>query len=117
MKIGSVTVFLLLLGISLFQPVVARYEARRYYRKALKILAPCVWFATDNIYHETLDYTSLKEPESVTDLTKSRKTILFTLTISTDISSSSVSFPLPVPSGFEETGTLVRRYRQERLSS
>ncbi len=118
MWIGAVAVFLLLLGIGLFQPVVARYEAYRYQRKALCISEPRVWFASDGIYHETLGYTSLKELEKVTDQTRPRKAIQFTLTVSTDTSNSSVAYPFPVPTGCEErAGRLARRYRQERLGS
>jgi len=114
--IGAVAVFLLLLGIGLFQPVMARYEAYRYHRKALCVSEPHVWFASDGIYHETLGYTSLKELEKVTDQTRSRKAIQFTLSVSTDTSYSSVAYPFPVPTGYEErAGTLTRRYRQERL--
>lgn len=116
--IGAVTVFLLLLGIGLFQPVMARYEAYRYRRKALRVSEPHVWFASDGIYHETLGYTSLKELEKVTDRTRSRKAIQFTLEVSTDTSTSSVAYPFAVPTGCEErAGRLVRRYRQERLGS
>jgi hypothetical protein len=116
--IGAVTVFLLLLGIGLFQPVMARYEAYRYQRKALRVSEPRVWFASDGIYHETLGYTSLKELEKVTDRTRSRKAIQFTLGVSTDTSTSSVAYPFAVPAGCEErAGRLVRRYRQERLRS
>jgi hypothetical protein len=115
---GAVAVFLLLLGIGLFQPVMARYEAYRYLRKAVCISEPRVWFAYDGIYHETLGYTSLKEVEKVTDQTRSRKAIQFTLTVSTDTSTSSVAHPFPVPTGCEErAGRLARRYRQERFRS
>ena len=116
MWIGAVAVFLLLLGIGLFQPVMARYEAYRYHRKALCVSEPRVWFASDGIYHETLGYTSLNELEKVTDQSRSRRAIQFTLTVSTDTSNSSVAYPFPVPTGCEErAGRLARRYRQERL--
>ena len=116
MWIGAVAVFLLLLGIGLFQPTIARYNAYRYRRKALRVLEPRVWFASDGIYHETLGHTSLKEIEKITDQTRTRKAIRFTLSFSTDSSISSVSYPLPVPAGCEERASrLVHRYRQERL--
>ena len=116
--IGAVAVFLLLLSIGLFQPMMARYEAYRYRRKALCVSEPRVWFASDGIYHETLGYTSLQELEKVTDQTRSRKAIQFTLTVSTDTSNSSVAYPFPVPTGCEEqAGRLARRYRQERFGS
>ena len=112
----AIAVFVLLLGIGLFQPVMARYEAHRYHRKALRVSEPHVWFAPEGIYHETLGYTSLKDLEKVTNQTRSRKAIQFTLTVSTDTSDSSVAYPFPVPNGCEErAGKLVRRYRQERL--
>jgi hypothetical protein len=118
MWIGAMAVFLLLLGIGLFQPVMARYEAYRYHRKALCVSEPRVWFASDGIYHETLGYTSLKELEKVIDQTRSRKAIQFTLAVSTDTSTSSVAYSFPVPAGCEErAGRLARRYRQERFRS
>jgi hypothetical protein len=118
MWIAAIAVFVLLLAIGLFQPVMARYEAYRYHRKALRVSEPHVWFASDGIYDEALGYTSLKDLEKVTDQTRSRKAIQFTLTVSTDTSDSSVAYPFPVPGGYEErAGKLVRRYRQERLGS
>ncbi|MBN1267317.1 MAG: hypothetical protein JXA25_17635 [Anaerolineales bacterium] len=117
MWILAVVVFLLLLGIGLFQPVVARYNADRYRRKCLRVAEPRVWFASEGVYHEALGHTSLKELEKVTDQIRSRKAITFTITVSTESSDYSVSLPFPVPSGCEErAGILVRRYRQERLS-
>jgi uncharacterized membrane protein len=111
----AVAVFLLLLGIGLFQPKVARYKANRYRRKALCVAKPRVWFASNGIYHETLGYTSLKELIKVTDQTKSRKAIRFNLKISTDESSNLVVYSFSVPTGYEERASrLVRRYRQER---
>ena len=116
MWIAAVAVFLLLLGIGLFQPIAARYNANRYRRKSLRVAEPRVWFASDGIYHEALGHTSLKELEKVTDQTKSRKAIQFTLTVSTESSTYLVACPFPVPSGCEErAGRLVRRYREERL--
>jgi hypothetical protein len=116
MWISAVAVFLVSLGAGLFQPLIARYNANRYRRKALRVSEPCVWFAFDGVYHEALGYTSLKELEKVTDRTRSRKAIQFTLTISTDTSTSSVPYLFSVPAGCEErAGRLVRRYRQERL--
>ena len=115
---SAVAVFLLLLGIGLCQPVMARYDAYRYLRKALYVSEPRVWFASEGIYHETLGYTSLKEVEKVTDQTRSRKAIIFTLLVSTDTVTSSVAYPFPVPTGCEErAGRLARRYRQERFRS
>ncbi|MGB2962390.1 MAG: hypothetical protein WBB69_00200 [Anaerolineales bacterium] len=116
MWITAIVVFLVLLGIGLFQPMVARYNANRYRRKSLRIAEPRVWFASDGIYHETLGHTSLKDLEKVTDQTRSRKAIQFTLAVSTETSTDLVAIPFPVPSGCEErAGRLVRRYRQERL--
>ncbi|MBT7189899.1 MAG: hypothetical protein HN916_06875 [Anaerolineae bacterium] len=96
--------------------MVERYNTNRYRRKALRVVEPRVWFASDGIYHETLGHTSLKELVKVTDQTRSRKAISFTLSISTESSTYSVALPFPVPAGCEErAGKLVRRYRQERL--
>ena len=118
MRITAAAIFRLLVGIGLFQPVVARYEAARYRRKALRIAAPRVWFAADGIYHETLGYTSLKDLEKVTNQTSSRSAIRFTLTVSSDTSDSSVGYHVPVPIGCEDqAGRLVHRYRQEYLSA
>jgi hypothetical protein len=120
MWIGAAVVFLLALGIGLFQPLLARREAHRYQRKALRVPEPRVWFASDGVYHEALGYTSLKELEKVTDRTRSRKAIQFTLAVSTetsDTATSSVAQLFAVPPGCEDrAGKLVRRYRQERLS-
>jgi hypothetical protein len=116
MLIIAVIVFILLLGIGLIQPSIARYNANRYRRKALRVSEPRVWFASDGVYHETLGHTSLKELEKVTDQTRSRKAIRFTLRISTDSSTDLVMYPFPVPAGCEERASrLVRRYRQERI--
>jgi len=110
-------IFLLFLGAGLFQPTIARYNAFLYRRKALCVLEPRVWFASDGFYHETLGHTSLKEIEKVTDQTRTRKAIRFTLPFSTDSSTSSVSYPVPIPAGCEERASkLVCRYRQEHLS-
>ncbi|MFC2093577.1 hypothetical protein ACFLSV_06725 [Bacteroidota bacterium] len=123
-RICAVAVFLLLLGVGLFQPVVARYNAQRYRHKALQVPEPRVWFASDGIYHETLGYTSLKDLEKVTDQTKSCKAIQFTLTVTSvfggsdhsSTSTVSIPYPFPVPTGCEEQAAkLVHRYRQERL--
>jgi len=114
--ITAAAVFLLLLGIGLFQPMLAKYNAYRYRRKALRVAEPCVWFAADGIYHETLGYTSLQGLSKVTDQTKSRQGIRFNLKVSTDESSDLVEYRFPVPSGYEERAAkLARRYRQERL--
>ncbi|RLD94716.1 MAG: hypothetical protein DRJ13_14675, partial [Bacteroidetes bacterium] len=116
MWVIALIVFLLFLGVGLFQPMVAKYNAERYCRKALWVAEPRVWFALDGIYHETLGHTSLKDLNKITDQTKSRRTIQFTLVVSTDSSDDLVEIPFPVPSGCEErAGRLVRRYRQERL--
>ncbi|MGB2962394.1 MAG: hypothetical protein WBB69_00220 [Anaerolineales bacterium] len=116
LRIGAVIVFLLFLGAGLFQPMIDRYRADRYRRKALQIAEPRVWFAFDGIYHETLGHTSLKDLNKITDQTRSRKAIQFTLVVSTDSADDLVKIPFPVPSGCEErAGRLVRRYRQERL--
>lgn len=116
MWITALAVFLLLLGIGLFQPTLARTNANRYRRKAMRAAEPRVWFTSDGIYHETLGYTSLKELIKVTDQTKSRQAIRFDLKIATDESSDLAVYRIPVPAGCEEqAGRLVRRYRQERL--
>jgi hypothetical protein len=116
MWIIAFIVFLLFLGAGLFQPMVAKNQADRYRRKALRIAEPRVWFAPDGIYHEALGHTSLKDLYKVTDQTRSRKAIQFTLVISTDSSDDLVQFRVPVPSGCEERASiLARRYRQERL--
>jgi hypothetical protein len=116
LRFGAVAVFLLFLGVGLFQPLVARSKAEHYRRKALSIAEPRVWYASDGIYHETLGHTSLNELHKVTDQTGSRTVILFTLAVSTQTSTDLVSIPFPVPLGCEErAGRLVRCYRQERL--
>jgi hypothetical protein len=116
MWFGAGAVFLLFLGAGLSQPMIARYKANHYRRKCLRVAQPRVWFASDGIYHEALGHTSLKELVKVTDQTRSRKTIQFTLAVSTESSTDLVAIPFPVPSGYEErAGRLVRRYRQERL--
>ncbi len=51
MWVIALLVFLLFLGVGLFQPLVAKYKADRYRRKALRIAEPRVWFASDGIYH------------------------------------------------------------------
>jgi len=117
LQICAAAVFLLFLGVGLFQPVVARYKARRYRLKAQRVPEPRVWFASEGIYHETLGYTSLKDLEKVTDQTRSRNAIQFTLMVSSaDTSTDSVPFSFPVPTGCEKRAAqLVRRYRQERI--
>ncbi len=118
MWITAVVVFLLFLGAGLFQPMVARSKANRYRQKSLRFMEPRVWFASDGIYHEALGHTSLKELDKVTDQTRSRKAIQFTLAVSTESSTDLVAIPFPVPPGCEErAGRLVRRYRLERLQS
>lgn len=116
MWITAVALFLLLLGIGLFQPMIARYDAYRYRRKALRVAEPRVWFTSDGVYQETLGHTSLNELEKVTDQTRSRKAIKFTLAVSTESSTDSMSCHFHVPAGCEERASrLARRYRQERL--
>ena len=111
-------VFLLIAGIGLFQPLAAKYRANRYRRKTLKFPEPRVWFGPEGIYHEALGYTSLKELHRVTDQTKSRNAIQFTLVVSSDTYDDLVKIRFPVPPGCEErAGILVRRYRQERSLS
>ncbi|MBI9046807.1 MAG: hypothetical protein JEZ06_20140 [Anaerolineaceae bacterium] len=121
MRIGSAAVFLLFLGVGLLQPILARYKAKRYRIKAQLVLEPRVWYAAQGIYHETLGHISLKELVKVTDQTRSRKAITFTLAITTvfggsDNSSASTDllpFSFPVPAGCEERAArLVRRYRE-----
>ena len=114
MYITAGFVFLLIAGIGLFQPQVAKYRANRYRRKALKFPEPRVWFGRDGVYHEALGHTSLKELHRVTDQTKSRNAIRFTVVVSSDTYDDLVKIRFPVPPGCEErAGILVRRYRQE----
>ena len=114
--ITSGVVFLLFVGAGLIEPMVAKYKADRYRRKALRFSEPRVWFGPNDIYHEALGHTSLKDLEKVTDQTKSRKAIQFTLVVSSDSYDDLVKVRYPVPSGCEErAGRLVHRYRQERL--
>jgi hypothetical protein len=114
----------LMIGVGLFQPVKARWDARKYRRRALRVLEPRVWFGPDGAYHETLGYTSLKELVDVADQTRSRKRIKFVVEVTTvfgggGFSSESVDRQpvwFRVPSGYKkQAGELVRRYRQERL--
>jgi threonine/homoserine/homoserine lactone efflux protein len=116
-QICALVVFLVFLGVGLFQPVVARFKARRYRRKAQRVPEPRVWFTFDGIYHETLGFTSLKHLEKVTDQTRSRKAIQFSLLESSaDTATELVPYSFPVPAGCERRAAyLVRRYRQERL--
>jgi hypothetical protein len=120
--ICAVAVVILLAGVGLFQPIQERNKARKYRRKALRVLEPRVWFGAEGVYHEASGYTSLKELRNVNDHTKTRQTIKFTIEVTTGGGSSSpmatyhqpVSFA--VPSGYEQQAArLVRRYRQERL--
>jgi|GEM_PF-1893709 len=122
-RICAVAVFLLFLGVGSLQPISARYKARRYRRRALRVPEPRVWFASDGIYHETLGYTSLKKLKKVTDHIRSRKAIKFTLEVTAVIGHATarntrftylIPYSFPIPSGCEERGArLVRRYRQE----
>ena len=116
MYIGAGFVFLLLVGIGLFQPMADKYRANRYRQKALKFPEPRIWFGPDGVYHEALGHTSLKELHKVTDQTKSRKAIQFTVVVSSDSYDDLVKIRYPVPSGCEErAASLVLRYRHERL--
>jgi hypothetical protein len=122
--VSALAVFLLLVGVGLFQPIQRRRQAQRYQDKAIRFRDPHVWFSADGIYHETLGYTSLKHLEKVTDQTKSRQAITFTVLVTTVLGSGRHASPsthsqpisFAVPSGLEkEAAQLVRRYRQERL--
>ncbi len=114
----SGVVFLLFVGAGLFEPMVERIKANRYRRKALKFPEPRVWFGPNDIYHEALGHTSLKELHKITDQTKSRKAIQFTVVVSSDSYDDLVKLRFPVPSGSEERAArLVLRYRHERLQS
>ena len=116
MRIVAVGLFLFMIGVGLYQPMAARKEADRYRHKALLIKSPRVWFAANGIYHETLGHTSLKELHRVTDQTRSRKAIRFTLVVSSESYDDLVKIPFPVPRGCEERASkLVRRYREEIL--
>jgi len=112
----SGVIFLLFAGAGLFEPLAAKMEADRYRRKALQFREPRVWFGPDGLYHESLGHTSLKELHKVTDQTKSRKAIQFTIEVSSESYDDLVKLRFPVPAGCEErAGNLVRRYRTERL--
>jgi hypothetical protein len=122
--ISAITLFLVFLGVGLFQPIQNRRKAEGYRRKALRISEPRVWFASDGIYHESLGYTSLKHLEKVTDQSKTKNAITFIISVTTIFggsehsSSSTHSQPVSfsVPSGCEQrAGQLARRYRNERL--
>ena len=114
----ALAVFLLLLGIGLFQPGYIRLEAEIQRRKAQRVSAPRIWFASEGIYHEALGFTSLKDLKKVTDQTRTRNAIKFTILVTVSEGSDyllPVSYP--VPSGCEQQASqLVRRYRQEHLS-
>ena len=122
--IVAVAVFLLFVGVGLFQPVQGRNKARKFRQKALQILEPRVWFGAEGVYHEAFGYTSLKELKNVKDRMKTLKAIEFTVKVTTIIGSSGFSsesthyqpVSFPVPSGYEgQAAQLVRRYRQDRL--
>jgi hypothetical protein len=118
LRIAAAGLFVFMIGVGLFQPMVTKNEALRYRRKALRFSEPRVWFAADGVYHEALGHTSLKELHKVTDQTKSRNRIQFTLIITSPDSDDIVKYPTPVPSGCEDrAGRLVRRYRRERLQA
>lgn len=125
MRIVAVAVFLLLVGVGLYQPVQQRRNARRYRKNASRVPAPRVWFGAEGIYHEAFGYTSLKDLHKVTDHAQKSHTIVFNVWVTTVFGSSghsssstdSVPAEFRVPSGYEDhAGKLVRRYRQERLS-
>ena len=113
----AVFIFFLFLGAGLVQPFFGRSKAKRYRIKALRVREPRLWFASKGIYHETLGYTSLKELIKVTDQTRSRSAITFTLYYEDADSSDAIPFPVRVPASYkQEAAQLARRYRQERLS-
>ncbi len=119
--ICAVAVVLLLIAIGLFQPLQARYGASQYRRKALRVLEPRVWFGAGGVYHETRGYTSLQELIKITDQTRSRQAIKFTIEVTTGGGDEPMAtFKQPVsfavPAGYEQQAAqLVRRYRNERL--
>jgi hypothetical protein len=116
--ITSGVVFLLFVGAGLIEPVVEKIKANRYRHKSLKFPEPRVWFGPNDVYHEALGHTSLKELHKVTDQTRSRKAIQFTVVFSSDTYDDLVKIRYPVPSGCEErAANLVLRYRHERLQS
>ena len=117
----AAAVFLLLVGIGLFQPLQRRHVARTYRRKALRVLQPRVWYGAQGVYHETSGYTSLKELKKASH-SKTRKTIKLTIEVTSGGGGDEImaAYNLPVsfavPSGYEKQAAhLVRRYRQERL--
>jgi hypothetical protein len=110
-------VFLLFVGAGLFQPLAERYKADKYRRKALRFPEPRIWFGPKDVYHEALGHTSLKELHRVTDQTRSRKAIQFTVEVSSESYVDLVKIRFPVPDGYEERAArLVLRYRNVRLS-
>jgi len=116
--ITSGIVFLFFVGAGLFEPMVEKIKANRYRRKALKFPEPRVWFGPNDVYHEALGHTSLKELHKVTDQTRSRKAIQFTVVVSSDSYDDLAKLRFPVPSGSEDrAASLVLRYRHERLQS
>ena len=118
LRIIAGIVFLMFLGAGLFQPMIDKYKSNRYRQKALKFPEPRVWFGPDGVYHEALGHTSLKELHKVTDQTRSRKAIQFTVEVSSESYDDLVKIRFPVPSGCEErAASLVLRYRHERLQS
>jgi hypothetical protein len=120
--ICALAVFLLLLGVGLFQPAKARYDAVQYRRQALRVPEPRFWFGREGIYDEAFGFTSLKELVKVNDHTRSKKTIKFTVLAtvvrgSSHLSVSKYEVPVsfPVPADYKkEAGQLIRRYREER---
>ena len=65
--ICAVAVLVLFAGVGLFQPLQERNKAKKYRRKALRVLEPRVWFGAEGAYHEASGYTSLKELKNVND--------------------------------------------------
>ncbi len=84
MRYAAVGLFLFMVGVGLFQPMVEKNKADRYRRKALKFAEPRVWFGPNDFYHEALGHSSLKGLYKVTDQTKSRKSIQLKCKIKTD---------------------------------
>jgi hypothetical protein len=107
-NISAGAVFLLLLGVGLFQPLQARFKAQRFRWNAQRTLEPRAWFGSEGVYHEVFGYTSLRELNKISH-SKRKKTIRFNLG-----SEYTYQFEISVPSGYEhQAAQLVKRYRQE----
>jgi hypothetical protein len=120
MNLSAAGVFLLLLGIGLFQPIAARLRAAAYRRRALRVSEPRVWFGPGGVYEESFGFTPLDPLEGVSDNTRARGVITFTVSSVMLHKSgelySRVSYPVPVPIAVpaehrHEAARLVRRYR------